>query len=114
MENPSLSETYSNKKMLVTAIYLNLFEFVSITHREQTIKPQYTQSLERTHGFKGKNLYFAVSSYIIEPQSYVIQQNQFIQRLDEKLTQRISENTGKSEPYSVKLSFPVKVCNVGT
>jgi Outer membrane protein beta-barrel family len=67
------------------------------------LKPQYTQSLELRHAFKDKIFTSLSASYIIEPQSYVIH------RLDEKRTRRMHENTGKSEAYSITLSFPARV-----
>ena len=67
------------------------------------LKPQYTHSLELRHGFKEKIFTSLGASYVTDLQFFVIQP------LDDKMSRRMPENIGKSEAYSLTVSFPVKV-----
>ncbi|MEJ7680514.1 MAG: outer membrane beta-barrel protein [Segetibacter sp.] len=67
------------------------------------LKPQYTHSLELRHGFKEKIFTSLAASYVTDLQFFVIQP------LDAIMTRRMPENIGKSEAYSLTLSFPVRV-----
>ena len=69
------------------------------------LKPQYTHSLELKHGFKEKIFTSLAASYVTDFQFFVIQP------LDAIMTRRMPENIGKSQAYSLTLSFPVKVSN---
>ncbi|MCW3110933.1 MAG: TonB-dependent receptor plug [Segetibacter sp.] len=67
------------------------------------LKPQYTHSLELRHGYKEKIFTSLAASYVTDLQFFVIQP------LDAVMTRRMPENIGKSEAYSLTLSFPVRV-----
>ncbi|HZG24785.1 MAG TPA: outer membrane beta-barrel family protein, partial [Chitinophagaceae bacterium] len=67
------------------------------------LKPQYTSSIEIKHGFKDKIFTSLAASYVTDLQFYVIEP------IDGVMGRRMPENIGKSEAYSLTVSFPVTV-----
>ncbi|MEJ7768849.1 MAG: outer membrane beta-barrel family protein, partial [Chitinophagaceae bacterium] len=67
------------------------------------LKPQYTQSLELRHGYKEKIFTSLAASFVTDLQFFVIQP------MDEITSRRMPENIGKSQAYSLTISFPMKV-----
>jgi hypothetical protein len=68
------------------------------------LKPQYTHSLELRHGLRDRIFTSLAASFVTDLQFHIIQP------LDEKTTRRMPENIGRSEAYSLTLSFPLRVC----
>ncbi|TDH23971.1 TonB-dependent receptor [Segetibacter sp. 3557_3] len=68
------------------------------------LKPQYTHSVELKHGFKNKVFTSLAASYVSDLVFFVIQP------IDSRLSERMPENIGKSQAYSLVISFPVAVC----
>lgn len=67
------------------------------------LNPQYTHSLELQHGFKDKIFTTAEASYISD---FIFH---LVQPVDNQSAERIPQNIGNSQAYSLNISFPVNI-----